>query len=289
MIKLRIWDTHCHLINDSSKYSLPALVEGIKATRQKYSNLRLSVMGTRRSVDWEPILELSNKLPDIIFPGIGWHPWYATECVSLKNDLDKIAQAVVLGEFGLDKSGRIVANSTSITLKSTFVTHQLLLFEQQFQYACDKQMPVSLHIVQASGELLKYCRELDSKSAHPHSIILHSFTGSVDIVKQLLQLKHVGHLFYFGVSYTVNCRRGQSTDSVKRMLYCVPDDRILLESDMDCVPDLLLCDNNSTRIMEDAWISVLGVIAECKGWTLEYTADRLWMNAEKAFITKSSS
>ena len=119
-----------------------------------------------------------------------------------------------VGEIGLDK-----------TRKDTFEV-QKEIFKYQLQLACDLGRSVSIHCVRAHGTLFDIFREFEVNSASlPSGIYLHSWSGSVDITRNILRLKRISNLVYFGFSQKINLDR-------QDLLCIIPKDKILTESDL---------------------------------------------------------
>ena len=95
------------------------------------------------------------------------------------------------------------------------------------------------------------------------------------MVTSLIKLpKKVGQRFYFSFSYAINCCRSEAngTGKLEAAMAAVPDDRILLESDM-----------NTFKGIDGLNLEVCESIARVKGWTVEETARRTGANAERFF------
>ena len=78
---------------------------------------------------------------------------------------------------------------------------------------------------------------------------MHSFGGSEDFLRQLIKMKKVDERFYFGFSSVINLR----SPKTRAVIGAVPDDRLLLESD--------LCDPTHA---EDELRTMLAIIATSK-------------------------
>lgn len=94
-------------------------------------------------------------------------------------------------------------------------------------------MQVSLHCVRAHGHLRDYLRQLDPAAAPPR-IMLHSYSGSPELVRELTSIGgggpgSVGGRLFFSFS-AVLCRRGESKAGAR--VRAVPPPRLLLESDL---------------------------------------------------------
>ena len=90
-------------------------------------------------------------------------------------------------------------------------------------------------------------------------------------MKQLIKMRKVGDRFYFGFSSVINLRSPKTQGVIK----AVPDDRLLLESD--------LCDPSEA---EDELRTMLAIIADVKGWSVNEAARITRENAERFFATE---
>lgn len=185
----------------------------------------------------------------------------------------------MVGEIGIDSAARDRSNS-----KYPFL-HQVSLFRAQLALAAELRRPVSVHTVQCHGHLLDILRELaagvpkkgklhqDAKSQQlalaqdplPPKIMLHSYSGSPDIVRALLKLpNNTGRRFYFSFSIGVNARSPKAFDRIR----AVPEDRILIESDL-----------HDASGIDSAMLEACKFVATAKGWTLLETAEQIGKNA----------
>lgn len=133
------------------------------------------------------------------------HPWYLTpENAAQQTDWVRQhvsdAQTIAIGEAGVDK-----LNGPSLSL-------QLTVFRQLATMAKEHDLPLIIHNVKATEELLAVHREL--KPDNPW--ILHGFRGKKE---QALQLLRHGFYFTFGNRYQTEA------------LHTVPLDHLLIETD----------------------------------------------------------
>lgn len=196
----------------------------------------------------------------------------------------------MVGEIGIDG----VAKNRTTGEKYDF-EHQMLVFSEQMRIAGEVGRGVNIHAVQCHGRLLEYFRGLgkgekrkkgggngngnaggenvDSNlmndstppTQNPPAIILHSISGSPEIIKSLLSLpSRTSSTFYFSISTGLNTRSLKCDARIQ----AVPDDRVLLESDLH---DAVLVDN--------AMWGACALVGKAKGWGLEETAERTVRNA----------
>ncbi|RAO71247.1 uncharacterized protein BHQ10_007259 [Talaromyces amestolkiae] len=174
------------------------------------------------------------------------------------------------------------------------IAHQKALLKAQLQLAGELRRAVSVHSVQGHGVVLEcfqelwkgYERKVESKRSrkksvnqgrneedekhdeeektseatplpYPPRICMHSYSGSPEAVKQLLR-PSVPSDVYFSFSTVINFT-GPTVDRVKSCLESLPDDRILIESDL----------HTAGKQMDDLLEEVVRTVCYVKGWSLE--------------------
>jgi TatD DNase family protein len=214
----------------------------------------------------------------------GLHPWFVEEFFKSQGvdaDTGSITRALqalddglaqrlcdnpcaLVGELGLDH----VATDPSSGQKYR-LDWQLEAFKRQLSVVTRFKRPCSVHCVQAYGQLFDLLSQM-SASELPPLIMLHSYTGSADIIHGLLKQKHLKHRLYFSVSHLVTARLGQK--KLAATLRAIPDNRFLLESDSGC-----------TRDVDDLMMKACELVSRIKGWTMEDTFDRAFVNSRAFF------
>ncbi|KAJ1537116.1 hypothetical protein HK096_003883 [Nowakowskiella sp. JEL0078] len=270
-------DTHNHLQD-----AVPFETSRIDAEIHTRTSV---VMGTRHS-DWGRVQTLAENCQVKIIPAFGQtvciHPWFCLEAASLSslnsvpsldrshkmwNEMEKYLVQfpnALVGEIGLDA----VAKDRSTGIKFPFPL-QIELFVFQIGLAARYHRPCSIHVVQCHGKIFDFLRAAQPSELPPR-LALHSFTGSPDIAKGMVRLPGgVGKRIFFGIS---SCVSGRSRKVVER-IKGIPDNRILLESDL-----------YDPRDIDRAMVESLNIVSDAKGWTIQETAERTFRNAEE-FLT----
>ncbi|KAJ3319019.1 hypothetical protein HDV06_006771 [Boothiomyces sp. JEL0866] len=250
-------DVHSHIIDTPEK------LHEINELQTK----KLLVMSTR-TLDFSLVESLAAKY-DKIIPAYGIHPWFTNSECNL-DELEKYLlkyPAALVGEIGLDK----VATDKDGNLYD--FKKQLDLFQQQMDLAIKYRRPVSVHCVHTPSEMLNYFTVMDKTCAKfkksnlalpcPPSIMMHSFTASLEIAKQLIKLPRIGKRFYFSFSHFVNARSPKSLEKING----IPDDRILIESDI-----------HDTSMVDEAMEKIITLVASAKGWSVEETVNLTTQN-----------
>lgn len=171
------------------------------------------------------------------------------EPINLEEYLNKIATklkkylVVGVGELGLDKLFRIPSNGyygnqqvpipeqqvNKLTMSKTSIEHQKKIMERQLQLANEYRKPISLHCVKAPGPLFEIVK-LGEYQQIP-SIILHSYTGSIQQAEQWIkQYKTSPQRLFFLMSDYINGTENKS-DLLHGLMEVVDDEQILVETD----------------------------------------------------------
>ncbi|PWY82951.1 Metallo-dependent hydrolase [Aspergillus heteromorphus CBS 117.55] len=182
--------------------------------------------------------------------------------------------------------------------------HQKSVLKAQLRLAGDLQRPVSVHSVQAHGAVFDIfkalwsgherkavprrdrCRRYSVTNAHaesdaeeeqaqepgkpeetplpfPPRICMHSYSGPVEPLKQFLNPSHPSDV-YFSFSSVINFS-GPSSQKVIDVIKALPEDRILIESDL----------HTAGQQMDDLLEEVARQICEIRGWALHDGVQRL--------------
>ncbi|CAM9474388.1 unnamed protein product [Scytosiphon promiscuus] len=113
----------------------------------------------------------------------------------------------------------------------------------------------------------------------PPRIALHSFTGSVEVARDLIRLRArdgEGGEVYFGFSAAVNMRGDREANRLGEVLKVLPDSRILIETDRR------VATNGAAELLR-----VCGAIAQAKGVSIEEAAELANRNADR-FLARVS-
>lgn len=217
---MRLYDAHNHLQDDRFAGRQAELV----AACAQVGVVKMVVNGACEE-DWPAVLALARQHPQVI-PSFGYHPWYIHERTAdwqdnLARFLDTVPSAV--GEIGLDRWKPDLAYEG-----------QEKVFVAQLRLAAERDLPVSIHCLQAWGRLFDLLRE----SPRPQrGLLLHSFGGPREMVPALAKLGA-----YFGFpGYFLHERKARQREAFKQ----VPPDRLLVETD---APDQPLPETGNAQL-----------------------------------------
>jgi len=209
---MKFYDAHNHLQDDRFAGGQSELL----AACEKVGIARMVVNGTGET-DW-PVVRALARENKIVLPSFGCHPWYLAKRTpdwlkNLQKFLDEIPSAV--GEIGLDRWQPDLPYAG-----------QEEVFLAQLQIAAERNLPASIHCLQAWGRLHELMRD------HPRparGFVLHSFGGPAELIPALAKL---GAYFSFP-GYFLNERKARQRETFR----LVPPERLLVETD---APDQLL-------------------------------------------------
>ncbi len=203
---MNFYDAHNHLQDDRFGGRQNELL----AVCEKSGVARMVVNGACES-DWPQVLQLARE-NKVVLPSFGYHPWHLAERTpdwlkNLETFLDAIPSAI--GEIGLDRWKPDLSYDG-----------QEEIFLAQLRLAAERNLPVSIHCLQAWGRLL----ELLQKNPRPaHGIVLHSFGGPAEMIPAFTKL---GAYFSFP-GYFLHERKLRQRETFRQ----VPRDRLLIETD----------------------------------------------------------
>ncbi|KAL6078834.1 Deoxyribonuclease TATDN3 [Balamuthia mandrillaris] len=263
-----LFDCHNHFHDD--------LLESCRELLPRLPFQGLCLMGTRPE-DWAKVATLAQENPGKVIPAFGIHPWYAHRAPHdwedrLRGCLSSVSRCVMVGELGLDKAAK-----TPDTGQCEYEA-QKGIFLRQMEIATELQLPVNVHCVRAFGDLFEFLRggfapkqKIGGGGHHrfPPAIVLHSYGGTTGMLCSLLKLKEVGQRLYFSFSPVINLDRCPE-EKTCAVIAQVPDDRLLLETDLD-----------SAYEAEEELVRMCRLVAKVKGWTEEETALRTTANARR--------
>lgn len=203
---LPLYDAHNHLQDERFGGRQAELL----ADCEREHVVRMVVNGSCEA-DWPQVLAWA-KQSALVLPSLGYHPWYIHERTdhwlqTLSRCLDEVPSAV--GEIGLDRWKPDLSYDG-----------QEEVFMAQLRLAAERNLPVSLHCLQAWGRML----ELLKAGPRPAcGFLLHSYGGPREMVKPFADLGA-----YFSLpGYYAHDRKQRQRETFKH----VPLERLLIETD----------------------------------------------------------
>lgn len=207
------------------------------------------------TVSSKKALALAEKY-DYIYAAVGIHPENIGGGTVLEiEELAKHKKCVAIGEIGLD-----------YYWVSDNKEEQKALFEEQLILANKLQLPVIVHDREAHADTLELLKK------HRPSGVLHSFSGSPETAKEILNIG-----MYIGIGGAVTFKNARRLPEVVAML---PEDRFLLETDAPYLTPVPYRGkvNHSAMIYFTA-----KKISELRNTSVENVLNSAKKNAEKLF------
>jgi TatD DNase family protein len=203
---MRLYDAHNHLHDDRLHGSQPALL----SVAEQEGVVQMVVNGSSEE-DWPKVLRLAKTSP-LVLPSFGYHPWYVRQRTEawkeqLVHHVEQGPSAI--GEIGLDR-----------WIKDFDLPLQEEMFVWQLRFAAERELPVSIHCLQAWGRMFELLR------AEPRpkcGFLLHSYGGPEEMI---LPLAKLGAYFSFP-GYFAHARKERQRERFRH----VPLDRLLIETD----------------------------------------------------------
>ncbi|KAJ2162834.1 Cut9-interacting protein scn1 [Coemansia sp. RSA 552] len=258
-----VYDAHCHI------HETPAAL-GVLGD-SSVQDVVFCVQATQYT-DWDDVLRLHARHGERVIPALGLHPWFIERVLSAEipptwpTELRRLLEAHggVLGECGLDKAAR---NPT--TRQPYPFEPQIGVLQTQLSIAHDLGLPVSIHCVRAFGALAEVLRGTEADATLPPRIMLHSYSGSPDMLQQVFLRGELGRRVYVSFSSIVN---GRNREKSAQCIRAVPADRLLIESDLhDAAAALPALDE------------AMALVASARGWTPSETRQQVARNSREFF------
>lgn len=201
-------DTHTHLYSEEFDEDRKEAVQ-----RAVYKGVTEFYLPAIDSESHEKMLTLETEYPGQIFSMMGLHPCYVKpeswekELEIVKNYLDQRAFPAI-GEIGID----LYWDKTTLDI-------QIKAFEQQIDWASEKDLPIVIHTRESFEETF----EVLERKKHPKLRgIFHCFSGDLQQALHAVDLN-----FILGIGGVVTFKNGK----IDQFLNEIPLDKIVLETD----------------------------------------------------------
>ncbi|HYV26358.1 MAG TPA: TatD family hydrolase [Candidatus Eisenbacteria bacterium] len=261
---MRLYDAHNHLQDE--RFGPPSEAEAILAAAARGGVVKMAVNGVSET-DWPAVMGLARKHPEVL-PCFGCHPWYlqartADWQANLLRCLDAVPSAI--GEIGLDR-----------WKEGLDLPAQEEAFVWQWRLATDRELPASIHCLQAWGTLFDLLRR---EPRPPCGFLLHSYGGPQELIAPLAKL---GAYFSFP-GYFAHERKSRQREAFRN----VPPDRLLIETDapdQPLPPELITnpLQNSAGRPLNHP--ANLGAVYQFLAEFLDETLDSLSARIEENFL-----
>jgi TatD DNase family protein len=199
---------------------------------------------------------------DMIYAAVGVHPHNVIDLnnniISALTDFASYPKVVAIGEIGLDY---FYDNSPREAQK--------IWFAKQISLARNVKKPIIVHDRDAHEDTLSI---LKSENAKEVGGVLHCFTGSIEMARELMGLG-----FMISIAGPVTFKNANRLLDVVKF---VPEDMLLIETDCP----YLAPEPHRGKRNESAYVRLIAEkIAKIKGKSLDYIADITTSNAKRLF------
>ncbi len=239
-------DSHGHLYKEYYEDDLDQVI--LRAIQADVTKVVLPSVTSQSLAD---IFSAVEQYPDNLFPLVGLHPTdipedYEQELSILEKYLDD-PRVVGIGEIGMD-----LYHSTDK------LEEQRIVFARQLEWACQRRLPVSMHIRSAYAEAIEILREFSGSGLKG---ILHCFSGGIQEAQWAVK---EGYLL--GVGGVITFKNNKLKDIIK----IVGLEHIALETD---APFLAPTPYRGTR-NESSYIPIIAqAVADIFECSIEKVAD----------------
>jgi len=253
---MTIIDTHCHLYAEEFNQDIDAVIEQAKA--EGVTKFYLPAID---SESLEAMLALEKKFPNECIAMMGLHPCYVKE--NYKEELDIVYQQLqqrsfaAVGEIGLD-----------FYWDKTFTNQQYEAFEQQMQWALEKQLPIVIHTRNAMQETINAVKLFANKGVKG---IFHCFSGSYESAKQIIDLG-----FLLGIGGVITYKNAGLPEVIAK----IGLEHLVLETD---APYLTPVPFRGKRNESSYLKYIVAKVAEAKQCSVEEVATITTANAQRLF------
>jgi len=201
-------DTHTHLYSEEFDEDRSEMIQ--RALQKGVSKFYLPAINSETH---EKMLNLEAEFPGQIISMMGLHPCYVKD----ENWIEELElvykylnqrKFAAIGEIGID----LYWDKTTLDI-------QVKAFEQQIDWAIEKDLPIVIHTRESFNETF----EVLERKKHPKLRgIFHCFSGNLEQAKQAIDLN-----FLLGIGGVVTFKNGK----IDQFLGEIPLEKIVLETD----------------------------------------------------------
>jgi TatD DNase family protein len=280
---LPLYDAHCHY---HDAWLTPHRAQ-IFSDLASVGVQRAVVNGTCEA-DWPDVAALAKDFP-VVHPSYGLHPWDAGNRSpgwqkNLLAALDAGPRAA-LGEFGVDRwmLDRARPDDPRLArLRRAPLEEQLEVFSWQLELAAARNLPASIHCLEAHGALYD---AMSHARLPARGFLLHAYGGSAEMAKRFADL---GAYFSFN-GYFLDPRK----TALHALYAALPADRVLVETDAPAMrlpasherfPPLVAVDGSLANHPANI-AATYTALSELRSVSLESLASQVEANFQRLFAT----
>ena len=227
--------------------------------RAKQNGINDIIIPAVSANNWQKIQALCQQDKNL-HPCYGLHPYWTDQ--HTESDIEKLKQfidnnlCVAIGECGLDYRPEQADKNK-----------QLYFFETQLDIALEKKLPVIIHSVRATEDIIQQLRKRPALTG-----MVHSYSGSYE---QALQLIEMG--FYISIGGAITYDRA---NKLRTTVSKLPLTTLLIETDAPDQPDA----SHQHQRNEPAYLTeVLNALCELRKENREDIAQQTTTNTKTLF------
>jgi TatD DNase family protein len=190
-----------------------------------------------------------------------WTEWHQLQDIETLEKYLAKNESVALGECGLDFRPQHINNKNSVKKIQTE------FFEAQLDIAKNLQLPVVIHSVNATEDVIQSIKKFKNLTG-----MIHSYSGSTEQAKQLIDLNF---LISIGGSVTYD-----QAKKIKKVVSGIPLSSLLVETD---APDQTDQHNQKKRNEPAFLINTVKEISRLRNETEQSIAEQTTINARRLF------
>ena len=254
---MMLFDTHAHLDDEKFDKDRSAVIkkcseEGVAYILNAGSNMATSVKSINLA-----------KQYDFVYASVGVHPHDASQmdensCLILAELAEKNQKVRAIGEIGLDYYYDFSPRDVQ---KKRFI--------EQIDLARQLKLPIIIHDRDAHEDTMNILKKSKAKEVGG---VLHSFSGSVEMMRECLKLN-----MYISISGPITFKNARKTVEVVKE---VPLDMLLIETDS---PYLTPVPHRGERNYPGYVRYVAEKIAQIRGLTFDEVAEITLENGKRFF------
>ncbi|MEA1974590.1 MAG: TatD family hydrolase [Bacillota bacterium] len=251
-----LFDSHAHISDEKFDNDRDEVINRAKENGIKFiMNPGVELESSKKAID------LSEKY-EMIYAAVGFHPHEVKNMddtmLSLIESLAKKAKVKAIGEIGLDY---YYDHSPRKVQKEWFI--------KQIRLAKKIKLPIIIHDRDANLDTMTI---LKNEDAFENGVLLHCFSGSVELAKEYIQLGA-----YISLAGPVTFKNAVKPKEVAKI---VPLDKILIETDSPYLsPEPKRGKRNESSYVE----YVCNQIAILKEVSFDVVANATYENAKRFF------
>ncbi|MEI8205177.1 MAG: TatD family hydrolase [Bacteroidota bacterium] len=250
-------DTHSHIYSEEFDADITDVIQ-----RAKDVGVQHIILPNVDRDTLSRMLKLESDYPDYCHACIGLHPTYVKaeyddELAIVKNELER-RKYFAIGEIGID-----------LYWDKTFLKEQIIVFQQQIEWALEYDLPVIIHVRNSFNETMNALAPFKKRGL---TGVFHSFTGSIETAREIIKMGG----FKFGINGTVTYKNS----GLPAVLQQIDLEYLLLETDS---PYLTPVPHRGKRNESAYTLLIANKLAEVYNCSLEQIDEQTTCNAKLLF------